>query len=166
MQLTHYNSKFRQKTFPVSLICDGLTSPYNIGGMFRIGDAFGIEQLYFINSTQNLGNKYKRTSRSTEKNVSFKVVNNFESVYQDLNSKGYHFLILEITEQSVPLQSIQLDHDQPVALVVGSENSGVSDSILQMIPEHFHIEMYGVNSSMNVVQSTGLALYELTNRFK
>ncbi|WP_115461891.1 TrmH family RNA methyltransferase [Winogradskyella aurantiaca] len=166
MQLTHYNSKFQPRSFPICLICDGLTSPYNIGGMFRIADAFGIEQLYFINSNQNLGNKYKRTSRSAEKHVSYELANNFESIYHDLKSKDYQFIVLEITEHSMPLSSSYLDYNKPVALIIGSENSGVSDGILEKIPKHLHIEMYGVNSSMNVVQSTAIALYELTNRFK
>jgi tRNA G18 (ribose-2'-O)-methylase SpoU len=50
-----------------------------------------------------------------------------------------------------------------MALVVGSEINGVSAEILNISNQIVHINMYGKNSSMNVVQATSIALYEIIN---
>ena len=48
--------------------------------------------------------------------------------------------------------------------MIGDENHGVSASILGECDAVVHIEMYGQNSSMNVVQATSIALYEFTRK--
>jgi tRNA G18 (ribose-2'-O)-methylase SpoU len=51
-------------------------------------------------------------------------------------------------------------------LLIGSEIAGVSESLLATANQITHINMYGSNSSMNVVQAASIALYEITNRLK
>lgn len=166
MQLNHYNSKFKPHSFPVVIISDGLSSPFNIGGLFRLGDAFGIERIIFLNTLKGLGKRFKKTSRSAEKYIPYCFEDSFEGVHKELKNKGYQFIILEITSQSQSLDRLSINPTLPIALVVGSENFGVSQDILNTIKTHTHINMYGVNSSMNVVQSVAIALYEITNQLK
>ena len=52
----------------------------------------------------------------------------------------------------------------PIALIAGSEVSGISPELLEAAHQTAHIEMYGTNSSMNVVQATAIGLYELTGK--
>ena len=49
--------------------------------------------------------------------------------------------------------------NKKIALVIGGENHGISSEVLQEIDIAVHITMYGKNSSMNVVQATGIALH-------
>ena len=49
-------------------------------------------------------------------------------------------------------------------MVVGAERYGISENILNILDDCYHIEMYGQNSSMNVAQATSIALYELTKK--
>ena len=67
MQLNHYNTKFEARKFPIVLICDGLLSPFNIGGIFRTAEAFGVEEILFLGSDTELSKRIKKTSRSAEK---------------------------------------------------------------------------------------------------
>ncbi|MEM1003001.1 MAG: TrmH family RNA methyltransferase [Bacteroidota bacterium] len=166
MQLTHYTSKFKPRSFPITIICDGLSSPYNIGGMFRIADAFGVEHIIFLNTTEDLGKRFKKASRSAEKYVKYSISNDFEEVYINLLSRNYYLIALEITEKSIPLNDFHINKDHPIAIIIGGENLGISDTILSKVENHVHINMYGVNSSMNVVQSASIVLYELTNQLK
>jgi len=166
VQLTHDTSKFKSRNFGIKLICDGLKSPYNIGGIFRIGDAFGIEELIFLNSGDDLGKRFKKTSRSAEKYVAHSFSNDFDFLEKSLGAQKYRLIALEITETSVPIQTLKIDKNCPIALVIGNENFGISNAILPQIETHAHIDMYGVNSSLNVVQSASIALYEITNQLK
>ncbi len=49
MQLTHYNTNFNKRRFPIILICEQVTNAPNIGRIFRTADAFGIEAILFSN---------------------------------------------------------------------------------------------------------------------
>ena len=50
IQLSHKESNHSEKVFPIVLICDGLKSPSNIGGVFRVCDALGIPKIIFCNN--------------------------------------------------------------------------------------------------------------------
>ncbi|WP_411894982.1 TrmH family RNA methyltransferase [Winogradskyella sp. A2] len=164
MQLTHYTSRFKKKLFPITLICDSVTNAPNIGSLFRIADAMGIEKLIFCGENIPLGKRMTKTSRSTEKFVNFEIYDSIETVIDELKS---HFLIaLEITENSQSLHTLKLSTDQPIALIIGNENFGISENILKKCNSIVHIDMYGNNSSMNVVTATSIALYEITKQLK
>ena len=45
MQLDHYTSKFVKKKFPIVLVADQVLRPTNVGSLFRLADAFGVEKL-------------------------------------------------------------------------------------------------------------------------
>ncbi|WP_338733998.1 TrmH family RNA methyltransferase [Mangrovimonas cancribranchiae] len=162
-QLTHYNTTFKKRTFPIILVCDNITNAPNVGSLFRTADAFGVEKIIFCGSDIPTGRKMTKTARSTEKVVPFSIS---ESVSQTLNllkQEGYQLIALEITSASQPIQNLKLDNKK-IALVIGDENFGVSKPALNYCNAQYHINMFGQNSSMNVVQATSIALYEITQQ--
>ena len=164
MQLNHYNTNFKKQTFPITIVCDNVNNAPNIGSLFRIADAFGVQELIFCGDDIPLGKRMKRTSRSTEKFVNYRLASDIESVIQDLKNKDYQLIALELTEHSLPITNLSIDKNSAIALVIGNENFGVSENVLKTVDQSIHIPMYGENSSMNVVQATAIALYEITNQ--
>ena len=164
MQLTHYTSNFKQHQFPITVICENVTNAPNIGSLFRACDAFGIETLIFCGSNIPLGRKMTKTSRATEKVVNYQVVDSALEVVNRLKKENYAIIALEITTNSQPLNQCVFNTNQPIALVIGDENFGVSEAILKLSDTIAHIDMFGQNSSMNVVQATSIALYEITKQ--
>jgi tRNA G18 (ribose-2'-O)-methylase SpoU len=81
---------------------------------------------------------------------------------QELHNQGYHSIAIEITDQSIPLHTVARTAWDKVVLIVGDENFGISDGLLKLVSQTAHIPMLGVNSSMNVAQALGIALYEIT----
>ena len=164
MQLTHYNTNFPRQTFPITLICDNVTNAPNIGSLFRIADAFGIEKLLLCGEQIVLGRKISKTSRATEKVVTYEISNSAIKIVEDLKQAGHQIIALEITNSSKPIHTFQFHSKKPIALIVGDENFGVSEEILKISDAILHINMFGQNSSMNVVQATNIALYEITKQ--
>ena len=164
MQLNHYNTNFTNQIFPITLISDNVTNAPNIGSLFRIADAFGIEKLILCGDDISLGRKMAKTSRATEKIVNYEVHRDALEVIQDLKSKNYQIISLEITNSSQAVHNVQFSTNKPIALIIGDENFGVSEHILNISDVIIHIEMFGQNSSMNVVQATNIALYEITKQ--
>ncbi|MFC0605798.1 TrmH family RNA methyltransferase [Winogradskyella pulchriflava] len=164
MQLTHYTSNFKKKKHPITLVCDNITNAPNIGSLFRIADAFNIEELIFCGDTIPLGKRMTKTSRSTEKYVKHKIEADINTVIKELKANKTYIIALEITNNSIELKDFKLNTNLPIALILGDENFGISDAILKQCDAIVHINMYGNNSSMNVVQATSITLYEITKQ--
>lgn len=164
MQLNHYNTKFIKHLFPITLVSENVTNAPNIGSLFRMADAFGIEKLILCGSNIVLGRKTSKTSRTTEKVVNYEIQESALEIIKSLKRQGYQIISLEITATSNPIHNFKFLKNQPIALIIGDENFGISESILNNSDHIIHIDMYGQNSSMNVVQATNIALYEITKQ--
>ena len=166
MQLDHYSTKFKNQIFPIVLICEDVTNAANIGSLFRAADTFGVKELVFCGTHIPMGRKMTKTSRATEKFVKYSVADNALDVVNELKTKDYKIISLEITSKSEALEDFKFPKNASIALVIGNENFGVSEGVLNRSDAVIHINMYGQNSSMNVVQATSVILYEITKQLK
>ena len=165
MQLTHANTHFEKRSFPITLVCDHIYFQQNIGSLFRIGEAFGIEKILLIGKDIPLTpRKINKTSRSTHLQIPYSVIEDTNDAIESLLNEKYALIALEITSSSIPIQQISVPKNQKVALIIGNEIEGISEAILAISNQITHITMYGKNSSMNVVQATSIALYEISNQ--
>ncbi|NNM23924.1 MAG: TrmH family RNA methyltransferase [Flavobacteriaceae bacterium] len=162
-QLTHHSSPFVSRKHEIIMMCDGLSSPANTGGLFRIAEAFGVKQIVFYNSQPNLNSsRLRKTARNTEKRVPFAVFEDLQVALSTFREEGYLLLGLEITSESKPIQNIKVAPDTKVLLILGNEANGISNEALKIVDACVHIELFGSNSSINVTQAAAIALFELT----
>lgn len=164
MQLSHEQNNFKKQQFPIILVCDNVTNAPNIGSLFRIADAFGVKELIFCGNNIPIGKRMTKTSRSTEKYITYRIESEINSIIQEFKNLDYCLICLEISKHSLPLKQFNFKLNKTIVLIVGDENFGISDRILKRSNAILHITMYGQNSSMNVVQAAGIALYEITNQ--
>jgi len=166
-QLTHGQYKTSGKQFPLSIIASDISSPENVGSLFRLCDALGIEKLHLCGNTATPpNNKINKTSRSTEKHIDYEQHQNTETLVAQLKSSGVFIISLEITTTSIAINSSEFidainKHDR-FALILGSEQKGISDALLALSNQTFHIPMHGNNSSMNVISAASIACFEIT----
>lgn len=170
IQLSHSDHEQSETKFPLSLIANDLSSPLNVGSLFRLSDALGIDRLYLCGDTPVPPNsKIRKTSRSTEKHVAFEHHADAETLLSTLRESGCLIISLEITSSSLAINSTAfkqainnaIKNGKQLCLVLGSENSGVNPILLSLSDITTHIPMYGHNSSMNVVSATSIACFEI-----
>lgn len=167
IQLKHEDHEEGRGRFPFHLLVPNLSSPYNVGGLFRLADALGIGQLYFSGETPLPPNsKIKKTARSTEQFVPFQKVENPLILLKTLKKEGYKIYCLEICDESVDIEDLPSLKDEKICLVLGEENKGVQQEFLDLADAICHIPMQGNNSSMNVVSACAIACYTLINKMK
>ncbi|CAD0009255.1 TrmH family RNA methyltransferase [Flavobacterium chungangense] len=165
MQLTHKENQFARKTFPITLVCDHIYFQQNIGSLFRISEAFGVENIIFLGKDIPLTpRKINKTSRSTHLHVPHIVIEETAELIDYLIENNFEIIALEITSNSKPLKEVLIPDNKNIALLIGSEIDGISDKLLEISNQIVHINMFGKNSSMNVVQATSIILYELTSK--
>lgn len=168
-QLSHQQINFKNKQQSLCILADGLTLARNIGSLFRVADAFGVEQVYLNNIPESVSDlKIRKAARSTQKTVNYRNIESESELIKELKKIGYTIISLEITTNSQNLRdfcvsSISSATINKVCLIIGSENEGVSQPLLDISDHTVHITMQGQNSSMNVVMACSIALYELSN---
>jgi len=164
-QLTHKEIDNSRQKFPITLVCDAIRTPENIGMCFRIADSFGVEKIYLHENSIGLENrKVKKTARNTTEKISNERYSDFRNLIASLKNDKFFVIGLEITSTSTNIQDFDFKKYPKIALVVGSERNGISD--IELLNESIAIPMYGNNSSMNVIHSLAIALYEITNQLR
>lgn len=164
MQLTHEENQFERKTFPITLVCDHIYFQQNIGSLFRISEAFGVENIIFLGKDIPLTpRKINKTSRSTHLHVPHQIIEETAELITYLLENKFEIIALEITNNSKPLKEIIIPENKKIAVLIGNEIDGISDELLKISNQIVHINMFGKNSSMNVSQATSIILYELTS---
>jgi len=167
IQLNHSHHHTKEKKYPVCFLANDIDVPMNIGSLFRISDALGIEKIYLSGTSLSPPNtKIRKTSRATEKYVPFSYEKNPLDIIKKLKSKGYTIISLEITSSSIDIGELSLTGTENVCLILGSEKSGVCQELLDESDFAIHIPMMGGNSSMNVATACSIAAYEITRRYK
>lgn len=171
LQLTHKQHRKSHTKFPLSIIANDISDPLNVGSLFRLCDALGIEKIYLCGETPTPANsKINKTSRSAEKYVAFEYYENAVSLVTKLKDSATYIISLEITDSSLAIDSTEFNkmsaNKKPVSLILGSENSGISAALLALSDVTTHIPMLGNNSSMNVISAASIACYEITGNMK
>lgn len=139
-----------------------MSGPANQGSIFRLADAFGVTQIIFCNSSINTNSsRLRKTSRSTHGWVSFRESEHPEIELEQLHTLGFTSVALEITSESNPIRQYTVTPHKDIVLIIGAENHGISESILELVHSVVHIPLYGANSSINVAQACAIALHEL-----
>jgi len=162
-QLNHNEIKNKQQKFPITIICDKIRTPENIGMCFRISESFGVEKIYLHENSASLENKkVQRTSRNTIHQVNVNRYSDLNQLLKQLKNEGNSIIGLEITDNSQPLRKFDFTSHHKIVLILGSERNGISD--VSLLNHSINISMYGQNSSMNVIHSLSIALYEITNQ--
>ncbi|VAW54082.1 hypothetical protein MNBD_GAMMA06-2 [hydrothermal vent metagenome] len=174
-QLTHKEHQATNHKFPLSIIANDLCDPLNVGSLFRLSDALGIEKLYLCGDTAVPPNtKINKTARSADKHVTFEYHKNAKDLVSKLKVAGEFIIALELTSSSIDVSSNEFStviksatatakkNKKLLCLVLGSENTGVSENLLSLAELTVHIKMRGHNSSMNVISAASIACYEIT----
>ncbi len=152
----------RIKRNPVYIVLDNVLDTYNVGAVFRLADAVAAEKVFLCGGTETPPNsRIKKASINTTEWVAWSYAATAVEALQELKTQNSKLKIVAVeqSEKSVPYTSI--DYTFPMALVVGHETDGVSKEVLDMADYIAEIPMWGINKSLNVMVSLGIALFEV-----
>ena len=134
-QLTHYDIENNQKQFPITIVCDAIRTPENIGMCFRISESFGVKKIYFHESSPTIENRIvKKTARNTVNQIEHASYSNFTTIIQELKAAGNTIIGIEITDKSINIQDFEFENHQKIVLLLGSERNGIEIFNLSIIP--------------------------------
>lgn len=155
----------------IFVICDNIRSLFNVGAIFRTSDGAGVNKIYLTgmtgypkqddpNWTQTL--KIAKTSLGAEKSVDWEYIKNPVDIIKKLKSQNIHIYALENNLSNYQSHNFQQTaYKFPLALIVGHEVNGVSESILPLVDEFIELPMHGKKESLNVSVAFGICTYEI-----
>lgn len=155
--------KSRQQSLTV--VMENIHDPHNVSAIFRTCDAAGIPKVKLIYNLESFPRIGKKSSASAFKWVDKERYKSVEECYNDLRKNDYKIFASSLTENSKNLY--KLDLTQKVAIIVGNEHRGVSETAAKLADEVFLIPQFGMVQSLNVSVATAIIVYEaLRQRLK
>ena len=150
---------------PLRFLAHDVDIALNVGALFRIADALGVEHVHLAGASPLPPDpKIRKTSRSAERHVAWSYAADPLATVALLKAQGWRIVSLELSTRSVPLRDLVVAPGERICLVVGAENTGVCQALLDASDATVHIPMRGHNSSMNVANACAIATYEIAQR--
>lgn len=143
----------------LAVVMENVEDPHNISAVMRTCDAVGIQDIYILNTDIPRHKKFgPRSSSSAAKWLSIHPFNNAKDCFDALRSKYSKIYTTHLATDAVSLYSI--DFTQSVALVFGSEHTGVSEEVRGMADGNFIIPQMGIIQSLNISVACAVSIYE------
>jgi len=154
-------AEIKQNRTPIRLLLDSVYDQRNIGGLFRTADASRLAEIVLYNCPFDSKNrKFKKTARSTFQYVPHRILADENDLH--IYAQEHQIVCLEYTSKSTILSETSLS--LPLTLVLGNEQRGVSQTLLDLSTQSVHLPMMGMQSSLNVCTAGSIAIYELLRR--
>ena len=98
------------------------------------------------------------SSASSKKWISQKKYNDVDKCLEELRVEGFKVYgsLLSKSAESI----YEVDFTEKVAIIMGNENRGLSDKIIEKVDQQIYIPMRGMIQSLNVSVAAAVILYE------
>ena len=146
---------------PFIVVLDGITDPHNLGAILRTAEAGGVHGV-IISKRRAVGltGAVAKTSAGAIEHVAVARVTNIARTVDELKKAGL-WIVCGDSESSDGTSLYKSDLSGPVALVIGSEGSGVSHLVQKKADFKVFIPMLGHISSLNASVAAGIMIYEV-----
>ncbi len=156
------------KKLPLIVVLDDVRSLYNVGSVFRSGDAFRIAAVYLCGITACPPNaEIHKTALGGEDSVDWKYFERTEDAVEELHRDGYFVYSIEQVEGSTKLQNLDLNtaSGNGYAVIFGNEVKGVKQNVVDMSDDCLEIPQFGTKHSLNVSVTSGIVMWEFAKKF-
>ncbi|MBT4774299.1 MAG: RNA methyltransferase [Crocinitomicaceae bacterium] len=160
-------SVVNNRTRHVTVVLEDLFQMHNASAVLRSCDCFGIQDAHIIenrneyklNKEIDMGStKWLHVNKYSEKE------NNTIDCINHLKSQGYTIYATTPQANNTAINKIPLKNK--IALLFGTELTGLSETALKHADGLAHIPMYGFTESFNISVSAALVLSELSARLR
>ena len=152
---------------PVIVVLDNLRSGLNTGSVFRTADSFALQGIVLTGITPQPPHKeIHKTAIGATQSVEWQYEKSSVEAVKKLKKDGWKILVIEQTQDSIPLQSVQTMQGEKYAVVMGNEVDGVDSALLDLADHAIEIPQFGTKHSLNVSVCAGIVLWHLSDQLR
>ncbi len=153
----------QEKTDHVTIVLEKIFQPDNISAVLRTSEGLGVNSVSIIENEH--GYKNNRTvDKGSGQWLNLKKYQDTETCFKELKEAGYTIIATSPHTKAFPLSKLPLD--KKIALVFGTETTGVSQYVMDNADGYVTIPMYGFTESFNISVAAALCLYDVTRRLQ
>ena len=147
---------------PLVLVLDGVQDPHNLGACLRTADAAGVHLVVICKDhSAGITPVVRRAASGAAETLPVIQATNLARVLRTLKQRG---IWLAGTSDGVSDNLYTADLSGPLALVMGSEGTGLRRLTAELCDYLVSIPMAGQVESLNVSVATGVCLYEINRQ--
>lgn len=142
------------------IICDNLKASFNVGKIYRSGNAFGVKEIHVV------GSNYfdPCPAKGALKQIPSHFLNEFKESYSRLKSEGYEIYLMDPAKGE---NLWDVNFPEKSAFVLGHEQYGHSFEASAFPDLKFiKIPQYGSVESLNVSNAASIVMYEYLRQRK
>ncbi|MBD8487734.1 23S rRNA (guanosine(2251)-2'-O)-methyltransferase RlmB [Echinicola sp. CAU 1574] len=149
---------------PLILVLDRITDVRNFGAIARTADCAGVHAIVIPEKgAAQINSDAVKTSAGALNFLPVCRVRNLYYSVKDLKKMGLN--IVSCTEKT-ERDMYEADFKAPTAIIMGSEEDGISDELMELSNEFVRIPMGGNIDSLNVSVACGVLIYEVIRQRK
>ena len=149
---------------PLLLILDGITDVRNFGAIARSAECAGVHGIIIPHKgSARIHEDAVKTSAGALLSLPVCRTNHLPDAVKFLKNSGIRILGADEKSDALFFES---DFTDPLAIILGSEESGVSPALLKLCDAVVGIPVYGNISSLNVSVAASLLVYEAVRQRK
>ena len=160
-----FEEVLQYRTRHLTVVLEDIFQPHNASAVLRSCDLTGVQDVHIIENNYTFdvnpdvvmgSTKWLDIHRYNEMDF------NTPAVFEKLHAQGYQIVATCPHQDDFSPETLPLD--KPVALVFGTEKTGITDYVMEHADQFVKIPMYGFTESFNISVSAALLVYTLTRR--
>ncbi len=142
------------------VILDDIENPTNVGAIFRSAAALGADGILLTDgSADPLYRRAARVSMGTVFQLDWTFAG--KDIMEKLKEKGFESFALALKENAEKLNETDFNRFDRKAVIMGNEDHGISEDILDKTDHCVIIPMYHGVDSLNVAAASAVAFWEI-----
>ncbi|RDD38640.1 tRNA (guanosine(18)-2'-O)-methyltransferase [Trichoplax sp. H2] len=158
-RLDKMTNAVKNRTRSIAVVLEGITNEGNEQAIYRTMDALGFQTAHRIPSPLYRLKTCGRTDAGAMKWIDIESWKSTEECISQLKSCGYKILATSSENKTKTLDSF--DFSNKTAVVLGSEQEGISKEAMNLVDNVFRISMVGFVESYNVSVAAAIILYHI-----
>lgn len=147
---------------PFIVMLDGITDVRNFGAIARTCECAGVDAIIIPeHGSVSVGADAIKTSAGALHHIPVCRVGSNVWAAKFLKENGYN--VVAVTEKS-QMTYTEGDYTTPTVLVMGAEDTGISEAVMEQCETRVGIPMFGNIGSLNVSVAAGVMIYEVVRQ--
>jgi tRNA (guanosine-2'-O-)-methyltransferase len=163
-----FQEKLKERSNRITLVLEDVFQSRNISAAMRSADCFGIQNIHIIENKNNFV-KDKSVSLGAGKWINIKQYNTEENntinCLKKLKKEGYQIIATSPHNSNISLEEIDVKNNK-IAIILGTELTGLSEKALSFADKRMKINMYGFTESLNISVSAAICCQSISSKMR
>lgn len=161
-----FEEVLEKRTKHITLILEDLYQSRNISAVMRSADGFGLQELHIIEDNH----KWTGTKSVSKGASSWLTLHKYKGedpvtdCIENLKARGFRIVATSPHKSGYTPDSLPID--KSLAIVMGTELTGISDKLMSQVDDYVEIPMYGFSESFNVSVAASIVLNRVRTRIE